>query len=294
MGIDFMENKTLRKMRFAGSWYERNSKELVGDIKQFEKETSRSEFNASGAVLPHAGLLYSGRGISEFFVNANRNARRVIILAPSHYQYLPQNKIVSCCFDAFETPLGNIEGAVLNSSSALFVQDNCAVEVEHSVEMFLPFIKNYLPQVKLMVFLVPRISAASRLEEIAYEFGRAVNYSPKEDLIIASSDFTHYGQRFGYTPHGSSYSELLEKKVEMNDKKYANLISNAEIEKIYQYIEEEQPTICGIYPAMLAAKMMNSEGFDGDLVSYYNSNSMSYPSGDFVCYASILFHKPID
>lgn len=281
----------LNKMQFAGSWYSSSARALTSSMQQFAESVDRKDYAAKGAVLPHAGHFYSGIGISQFFCNADKSAERLILFAPSHYKSLYADQIIYSDFQDIETPLGLIKAATLHSKDYIFTKENKTVQIEHSAEMFYPFIKQYLPDIQLMVFIIPKISSSKELEKMAKLLCRTINYNPENDLIIASSDFTHYGSRFGYTPFGSHDLPQIEEDVKTLDKKYAQLLSEGAIHEIYKQIEVDSPTICGIYPAMLAASIMKNADFSGELVSYYNSNQVTAASHDFVCYASILFHN---
>ncbi len=277
-------------MSFAGSWYSDSAREVKTSMRLFAEAVEQQPYKAYGAILPHAGHAYSGYGISQFFSNAHLEAKRVIILAPSHYKKLYPDRIAYSNFEEYETPLGNIKGELLMSPPDFFDLDNESICLEHSAEMFYPFIKHYLPKSKMIVFLIPEISSSKKLEQISRSITETVDYNPKEDLIIASSDFTHYGARFGYTPFGTNTSQQAEQQVKELDNKYAQLLAAGKIKTVYENIEADRPSICGIYPAMLASSIMSNAGLNGSFVNYYNSNQVTAPSSDFVCYASVLFH----
>ncbi len=284
------EEKT-NKMNFAGSWYSGSPDELVASMNQFAESVSRQSYDAKGAVLPHAGHFYSGVGISQFFCNVKRDAKRLILFAPSHYKALYEDQIVYSDFKEIETPLGLIKAADFQTEDNIFTKEDQTVQIEHSAEMFYPFIKHYLPEAELLVFIVSRISTPEELAKIARILSQEINYNPTTDLIIASSDFTHYGSRFDYTPFGNNDLTKVEESVKALDEKYALLLAQGSINEIYQEIETDNPTICGIYPAMLAVTIMKNADLNGSFVSYYNSNQVTEPTYDFVCYASILFHN---
>lgn len=286
-----MLGEKTNRMNFAGSWYSGSPEELVSSMNQFAENVSVQNYSAKGAVLPHAGHFYSGVGISQFFSNVDKNAERLILFAPSHYKALFEDQIVYSDFQEIETPLGLIKAAEFDTEDTLFIKEDETVQIEHSAEMFFPFIKHYLPDVELLVFILPRISSPDELQKISKIISQEIDYNSETDLIIASSDFTHYGPRFGYTPFDNNDLSKVEESVKALDEKYALLLAKGSINEIYKQIEIDNPTICGIYPAMLAASMMKNADLNGSFVSYYNSNQVTEPTLDFVCYASILFHN---
>jgi len=149
-----------RKALFSGSWYPESQNELnhlittqiakaQSHLQAHDKaKTSSSDAKISMAILPHAGLYYSSRGIAEYFARLSKTSTHFIILAPSHYARLMPNKLYYSDFDLLETPLGNIKidaemRSLFLSHSDLFSLHSEAVQKEHALEMFLPFIKQH-------------------------------------------------------------------------------------------------------------------------------------------------------
>ncbi len=289
-----MPGLTNRAM-FAGSWYAASSVQLTKDIKTAIESTDRLPWSVVGGVLPHAGLRFSAKGMAPFFANLPEEYKHVVLFAPSHYQYLLEDRIYYGLFDQHQTPVGIIDGNMDGLSEDLcFHEHSTAVEQEHAVEMFLPFIKYKMRKnVKLTVFLIPQISSMESLTNLKECFLKKMGgvLDLKQTLFIASSDFTHYGPRFSYMPFGLDNTVKIEEKVREFDEKYARNLAAYHFEKIFEDIKNDSPTICGLYPAIFMAAILKHLGCKGEFVSYYNSSLISGPSRDFVSYASILYHK---
>ena len=56
------------------------------------------------AVLPHAGLFFSGSMIRTFFESIPKETEHVIILSPSHYFRMPASRIAVAEYTESETP----------------------------------------------------------------------------------------------------------------------------------------------------------------------------------------------
>ena len=103
-------------------------------------------------IVPHAGYVYSG-----FTANialrllANSDAKRVVVIGPSHRVYLKGTSISE--FDTYHTPLGAlyIDQALVADLKERFDLDFIPeAHHEHSTEVQIPFVKTYTPEVSVV------------------------------------------------------------------------------------------------------------------------------------------------
>lgn len=280
-----------RRAKFAGSWYDADPTALGRSIDRFVNEAAKLPYTVRGAVLPHAGHTFSGRGIAPFFRNCDPALRHLIILAPSHYTLLPGDRIGYGDFDKLATPLGDIAGIPGLFSGAPFAEMNRAAEAEHSAEMFLPFIKRVLPDAAVALLLIPQLDNETTMRRFADAIAAATaTLDPATTAVIASSDFTHYGDRFGYTPFGTRDIDDVLDRIAAMDRKYADHLATHDYAKIFADRDREEPSICGLDPALLLSRLMEMRQMRGETAGYYTSCDILGKSADFVCYATILFH----
>lgn len=282
---------SMRRAKLAGSWYADDPTVLGRSLDRFVNEAEKLPYTARGAVLPHAGHTFSGRGIAPFFKNCDPALRHIVILAPSHYTLLPEARIGYGDFASFATPLGDIPGITgLFTGREPFTEMNPAAEAEHSAEMFLPFIKRFLPAAAVALLLIPHLADQTAMRRFADAImGALSSFNPAATAFIASSDFTHYGDRFGYTPFTGSLDGVLA-RVATNDRKYAGYIARHEYAEAFADRDREEPSICGINPALVLSRLMELRQLRGETAGYYTSCDIVGKSDDFVCYATILFH----
>ena len=281
----------VRRAKLAGSWYEGVPAALGRSIDRFVGAVDKTPYAVRGAVLPHAGHTFSGNGIARAFANLPAGIDHVMILAPSHYALLPAGRIGYGDFDKLATPLGDITGITGLFNGEPFSAMDRAIEAEHSAEMFLPFIKRLLPDADAAILLVPRIGDEPTLRRFADAITAATApLDPLRTLIIASSDFTHYGDRFGHTPFGTRDLDGVLDRVAAMDRKYARYLATHGYEKLFADREREDPSICGLDPALVLSRLMELRGLTGETAGYYTSCDLLGKSADFVCYATILFH----
>src|SRR5690554_2256480 len=161
---------TVRKAWYAGSWYAADAPTLRSTISkaveqaQFWQKRSESESEVHCALVPHAGLAYSARGIAHLLDQRRERETRVLILGPSHNVVLPDNTLSFGLFSKYETPLGSLD----SFSVGLESQGPDAIRTlqkEHSVEMVLPFLATLQERqnwpIKVAMALINRVSDAS-------------------------------------------------------------------------------------------------------------------------------------
>ena len=78
----------INSSQFAGTWYPANPDVLKASMDEFVDKAIEKPYYVRGAVLPHAGHAFSGRGIAHFFRNIPRDIESVVLLCSSHYEFL--------------------------------------------------------------------------------------------------------------------------------------------------------------------------------------------------------------
>jgi len=288
-------------MRFAGSFYpgtEYECKEMIDEMKKDVYKPNVNFKNAVGGIVPHAGWVFSGK-ISFSVFNAikdlNKDIDTFILFSANHSAYISKSAIMSK--GIWQTPFGEIEideilaGKILKEGK-IYVEDNPDAHAnEHSIEVQLPFIKFLFPNAKI-VPLMPVISNdASKLGEIVGNIVKKEKEERQKNIVIVgTSDLTHYGLNYDFTPKGFG-TDALKWVKEVNDKKIINLMLNLEYDKI---IEEANKNMnaCGpgaISATIAAVKILGSK--KGNLIRYATSYDVfpQYGMESFVGYAGVLF-----
>lgn len=298
------------RTHFAGAWYSGDQNELTKSM-ETAVERSMAKIDGrgaatwtrpTGAVLPHAGLSYSARGIAHAFQPTVRPYSRIVILSPSHYHPLSPNAMWVEGFDRHETPLGDLSGdpsfshrlAAQLGDEIVFADD--VIEREHGTEMFLPFIKWHSPDARISMVLVPVVDDEAVLSRWAQAMGDLLDLPGEDTLLVMSSDFSHYGPRFGYTPFRTPSAEhdAVLKAVEDDDLRVAQTIADRDVDALLCRMQRPI-TICGRYPILLGSMLLNAREartgtIGGAVVDYYTSLAVTGSTDlNFVCYATILF-----
>ncbi len=276
----------------AGQFYSANFGELSKQIEEsFKSElgpgalpTSRKDNQLQGIVVPHAGYAYSGACAAWAYkeLAEAKFAETYIILAPDHNN---RHDKITTTKESWETPLGIIKS---DTDFIMHLKEKCPfIEEgniqEHAAEVQLPFLqyacKDRIKDLKIVVLIVPD---ENNLEEL----GRALSEVNENACIIISSDFTHYGINFGFTP----FTANIKGNIERMDKKAITLIEQLKAHDFLKYVKASKATICGTY-AIAAGIEALKEMFakQGKLLCYYASGELTKDFSHSVSYASLKF-----
>ena len=238
-------------------------------------------------ISPHAGYQFSGKAASCGFATLRgKNFDRIIIIGPSHHAWF-QGICVSS-FDFYETPLGRVPvakrvGEEL-SRQKLFLFDSKAEAQEHSLEMQIPFLQVVLKNFTIIPLMVGELEENDFVE--AAKFLRP--YITDKTLVVVSSDFTHYGERFGYLP----FTEDIKNNLKKLDIGAVDLILKKDFTGYQEYLQKTGATICGRAAIGILLQLLPPEA-QGALLSYYTSGDVLNDYSSTVSYVSIIFKKPL-
>ncbi|KAL0075564.1 cell motility mediator [Phycomyces blakesleeanus] len=288
----------------AGSWYsnipEKLNQELSSNLQLAEKYLTKPIPGARALIGPHAGYAYSGPTAAYAYACINPDPiKRVFLLGPSHHTYLEGCALSK--FKSYETPLGDLSVDTQVSKelfdTGVFGWMPPSVDVnEHSLELHLPFIakifENKLDDITLVPVLVGSLQVE---EEKAYGKIFAKYLNDPTSLFIISSDFCHWGKRFGYTycpptpestPIHAAISEL--------DHQAMALIESLNLDDFAAYLAKTKNTICGRHPIgiLMGAVAHLNETLSPNIkfVKYAQSNPCKTLADSSVSYASAYLY----
>lgn len=224
---------TIRVPAVAGSFYDARPDRLASDVRSFLPPEPKAE-PAFGAIVPHAGYVYSGAVAGAVYARIQIPAS-CIILCPNH-----TGRGASAALDpsdAWRTPLGDVPVNRLLAERLLALapsleQDAGAHLREHSLEVQLPF----LQVLRRDVALVPVCLGAPSLA-LCREVGDALATLCAEQveppLVLASSDMNHYESR----AEGRRKDDLALARV-----------TELDPEGLFRVVRNESISMCGFLP----------------------------------------------
>ena len=142
-------------------------------------------------IVPHAGYVYSGAVAASAYARLGElrdRVRRVVLLGPTHRAYVRGLALPDA--DRFTTPLGDIpldrEGMQRLSGLPQVVISAAAHQMEHSLEVQLPFLQQALGDFQLLPLAVGEATATEVADVLEAVWGG------DETLIVISSDLSHF------------------------------------------------------------------------------------------------------
>ncbi len=259
----------IREPAVEGTFYPSDREELRLALRRYIENAKLVEMpKLKGIVVPHAGYIYSGpiAGVSyKQLINLDLTKfYKVIIIAPSHYEYFRGASVG--IFDAYKTPLGLAN--VSKIASLLIEEDNFhflldAHIEEHSIEVQIPFLQYMLPHFEIIPIL---------LGEISYVYVADIikKYLDETTIVIASSDLSHY-----YT---------YERAMRI-DKHCTNGISKLKLE------EFEKCEACGKIGIEALIKLSIDLNWKSKVLMYANSGDTAGPKDRVVGYGAYAFYQ---
>jgi hypothetical protein len=264
----------IREPAVAGQFYPSSREELKSMIRGMIDEKAVKE-DVIGYYAPHAGYIYSGPVVGATISHINIKDT-LVIMGPSHtgmgapFSIMTEGK--------WRTPLGDVEidtelaKAILANSSYL-KEDQLAHSQEHSIEVQLPFIQYFRPDIKFVPITISHASATT-YRSIGKAIAKAIKDSGKEVVIVASGDMNHYE---------------TQKVTQTKDRKAIESILKLEAGELLERVRDFKISMCGYGTAaclIYAAKELGNAR--AELVKYQTSGDTTGDYSAVVGYAGIL------
>lgn len=313
---------SIRPATHSHSWYTGHGNQLNRQLAKYFDNNFKDKSRI--VIGPHAGYTYSGERLGEAFNSLNlQGIKRVFILGPSHHVYFRDYAYISK-YDYYETPIGDLKvdrelGEELTKHKEMRFMKEQIDQDEHSFEMHCPFLKYKMNQegidtsdLQIVPVMISHLdtSLLSAVSNILLPY-----FKDESNAFVISSDFCHWGSRFGYTEYLSkpiAYDDkhILFKQIESSiisldnhdtratkiyqsieqlDKFAMNVMSVGDYSDWINYIKLTGNTICGQKPILIILKLLaltnDSRKFkwcgysQSSQVHNINESSVSYASG---------------
>ncbi|NOX54605.1 MAG: AmmeMemoRadiSam system protein B [Planctomycetes bacterium] len=269
----------------AGAWYEADAETLRKQIDQYLANASGEKLkDVCALILPHAGYRWSGQtaayGVRQL---QGRTFRRVIVLGPSHR--VPMENVASVPdYTHYATPLGEVplDTAFIERLRRYpqFQNIPYAHQGEHSVQIELPLLQHVLGRFQFVPIVVGQLDQPTmrRMGNILH------GLVDDQTLVVASSDFTHYGPNYGYQPFRGDVADNL-KKLDMGAWKQ---IRQKDLGGFFGYIAQTGTTICGRHAIGVLLSMLPDDA-EAHLLHYDTSGHVGGDYTNSVSYLAIAF-----
>jgi len=269
----------IRQPVAAGRFYSGDKEQLREEIAKCLHDVPSRKRDIIGGIAPHAGYMYSGPCAAYLYNCLKSDFKTIMVLGFSH---MGLGSGLSVSTNDWSTPLGIVEhDSRLAKSLSRFINfDENPHTDEHSIEVQIPFLQYVLKKFKILAVSVSDYSPVDVK-------GIAELIRDKKICVIASTDFTHFGPSFGYTP----FSDNIKENLEELDKGALQMILDKDSRGFMQYLQRTGATVCGRVPVAFMIELMNELGAQPDLLKYCTSGDIAGDYTNSVSYVSVAYDK---
>jgi AmmeMemoRadiSam system protein B len=227
-------------------------------------------------MVPHAGLIYSGR-IAAQTLRRVQIPSAVIVIGPKHTPHGVEWAVAP-------QAAWSIPGATIAADPELARQlceaipglepDAAAHAQEHAIEVELPFLSWLAPQAKVVGIAIGG-GDLPRCQQFASGLARVIRALPAPPLLVISSDMNH----FASDAENRRLDEIAIKAMETLDPEF-----------LYKIVTSQHISMCGLLPAVIVMETLRELGQLRRIerVAYDTSATVSGDSSRVVGYAGML------
>jgi AmmeMemoRadiSam system protein B len=265
---------SVRHSVIAGTWYPGDPKRLRATIDGFLDKVPPQPLEGElvGLVAPHAGYVYSGQVAAYAYAQLrNREFSKVIVVSPVHRVYPGRFAVTDKA--NYETPLGlvPVDEGLLQAIERHITLNRVAHDMEHSLEIQLPFLQRVLGDVTLAPIMMGDQDWESACE-LGQVLAEAVRPAQDGVLLVASTDLSHF--------HRHEVAERLDQLV-------LDRITAYDPQGLARTLAMHEAEACGGGP--VAAVMVAAEKLGSNravLLKYMDSSDITGDHSSVVGYAA--------
>jgi AmmeMemoRadiSam system protein B len=164
---------------------------------------------------------------------------------------------------------------------------------DNTVEVQLPLIAHFLPHARLLWIRLPPAPASFEAGRRIGEIARTLN---RKTVLVASTDLTHYGDAYGFSPQGSGVRALEWVKT-VNDRRFIEAVEEGDPRTVLERGEREF-SACSAGAVLGALGFAEALGLEpaGLLVHANSADTGDHRAGvlvppSFVGYASMAWYR---
>jgi len=291
----------VRPAAAAGTFYPAQRQKLAERVHELLYEARPSvpgslrEQTPRALIVPHAGYIYSGPTAAAAYklLEGTPGPSRVVLIGPAHRASLI-GKCSVADFAQYETPLGQVsvdeECCDRLVSTGPFERTRYAHAREHGLEVQLPFLQTLWPEPPPIVpILVGRMTEPDSRRAAAAIAG----ILGPDALLIISTDFTHYGRRFNYTPFAGATGDELARRIKALDMEGVHHVEQLDPAGFKEYLGARRPTICGAMGISIMLEIFaRVESCRPLFLQWANSGEVTGSYSDCVSYVAMALYAP--
>lgn len=273
-----------RKAAVEGRFYPSTKSRIFDQIMEIEQsgrypEPELSPRKVFGAILPHAGHIYSGYQTIPFFQLIRRHRifpETFVIVHPNHSGYgkaLAIDEAAVWSNDIGEVPVDRELALAMDLPF-----DSKAHAREHSAEVIIPFIQYFLADHPFSIVPICMMDQGYKSASLVVKsINRAVEKTGRKIMLIASCDFSHF---------------LPAEEGAALDQEVLDNILERDASGVEQTVIKHRISVCGYGPIMSLMEYARSKkkNYGIEILARGHSGEVS-PSKDVVDYISIMAYS---
>jgi AmmeMemoRadiSam system protein B/AmmeMemoRadiSam system protein A len=267
----------VRSPAIAGTFYPGEPEELKTLVDELLAQDDVEAAAWSAALVPHAGLVYSGR-IAAATLRRIAMPKTVIVIGPKHHPGGANWAVAP--HDVWSIP-----GAIVPADRELAQQlarsiprlelDALPHRYEHSVEIELPLIDRLAPGTRV-VGMVVGPTEYDDCRRFADGLAKVLQANPQPILPLISSDLNHFAE---------------DGENRRRDKLVLDAIKSLDARSLFENVRRHRMSMCGMAPAVIVMEALRRLGRLSRChqVAYATSGDVSGDRSRVVGYAGLLF-----
>jgi len=273
-----------RNSAVEGRFYPSTKEGILDQIREIESKGKYQAPNLHpsrifGAVLPHAGHIYSGHQTVPFFtllLRLNMYPETFVIVHPNHTGYG-----ISLAIDEAEVWTNSIGTVPVDREFALAMDlpfDRTAHAHEHSAEVIIPFLQYYLPDHPFAIVPVCMKDQGFQMAcQVSERIAGAASQTGRNIMILASCDFSHF---------------LPAETGREKDQHVIDEILSRNTRGVEEAVHRHQVSVCGYGPIMVLMSYAGSldPGYRIEILARGNSGEV-VSSREVVDYISLIIYQ---
>ncbi len=264
----------MRRAVVAGAFYERERDRLEQQLRDCFSGLAREPDDAiRGAVVPHAGYMYSGHVAASVYAKLPK-AETFVILGVNHQG---MGSPIAVSTERWTTPLGEVgvdDEFVQALPRRIIDIEETAHRYEHSIEVQLPFLQYTRTQPFRIVPISLGLIGIDTARELGEDLAATIAERNKRVIVLASSDFTHYEP---------------DRIARANDGYVIEAIAELDVAKFYKRVYERNVTACGVDPIGVMLYTTKQLGATrGSVTKYETSGDITGDRRAVVGYGGII------
>ncbi|MBN2532982.1 MAG: AmmeMemoRadiSam system protein B [Spirochaetales bacterium] len=265
-------------------WYPGSRVQVEQAINNFTGSELDSESKLSCGIVPHAGWGFSGSIACRIISHIDPDIQTIVVIG-GHLP--PGNSVLAAFEDGYYTPLGDLH-ADAELLSEIRKEMNITEDIysDNTVEIQLPFIKYFFPDALILGMRVAPSPVSEQLGQVLFHATRKLG---KNAAVLGSTDLTHYGSNYGYSPHGSG-KQAVQWVKEVNDKKFIDACITMDTGSALAYANKDH-SACSAGGAVCAVSFARETGIKKGILLEYLTSWDIHPSDSFVGYAGIMYSR---